>query len=162
MQKYIAIAFLFFLWSFSIGLAQDRPAEFKEFEEIVSWVLRFSDGYAIPNQRQAWIKQAERYEAFAAKYPKSPLVAEAKLQAASIYRTIETPEVGDLRIEAENCVARAPRKTYIEICEILFNLKIRGMEKDKFFFDSRLIYKLIYLQFDLLNINLKLLTLLLI
>src|SRR3989344_1394932 len=83
MQKYIAIAFLFFLWSFSIGLAQDRPAEFKEFEEIVSWVLRFSDGYAIPNQRQAWIKQAERYEAFAAKYPKSPLVAEANLQAAS-------------------------------------------------------------------------------
>lgn len=136
MRKYIATALLFIFYSFSSVVAQDRSTEFREFEEIALWSLRFSNEYTFPNQRYIWIRQAERYEAFASKYPKSPLVAEAKLQAALIYRTIDVPEVGDLRIEAENCAARTSRKTYVEICEILLNLKIRGMEKDKFFLDK--------------------------
>ena len=117
-------------------ITNGRAQDFVEFEELVSgpmpWVR---DRTFVPDYRAIYIAQAKRFEAFAAKYPASPLKAEALLRIAALYSDVEGQEVHMFRQQMFFCQGVAleqQNKQDFYLCEQKFMLSVvsSGSVKD--------------------------------
>ncbi|KKU52825.1 MAG: hypothetical protein A3A28_02575 [Candidatus Sungbacteria bacterium RIFCSPLOWO2_01_FULL_47_32] len=81
--------------------------EYTEYEELVYEMLSPQGDSSVPDYRDLYLKKIAKYEAFIKKYPKSPLVSEAKLRIAELYRDVDRAEIYTYRKEMFDCVTRA-------------------------------------------------------
>ncbi|OGF87639.1 hypothetical protein A3B19_02490 [Candidatus Giovannonibacteria bacterium RIFCSPLOWO2_01_FULL_46_32] len=105
-----------------------RHQDFGDFEELASgpmpWVR---DRTFVPDYRAMHLEQVKRYESFLAKYPESPLKAEALFMLAMLYLGVEGQDVHMFRQRLFVCqgVALEQRNQQkLDICQMQFMLSI--------------------------------------
>lgn len=121
-KVFSALVFFFLIYPLGLVAEEARPPDFVEFEMIALGLeTSFEDSY-YQDSRYNFLSRAGLYEKFLKKYPKSLLVAAARLAIAEIYQEIELPIINELRTGMDLCIRRAHDRQKIDLCQALFDV----------------------------------------